>query len=130
VKLVLDTHAAIFALASPRKLGRAARAALARVERGRDEAWIPAAVVVEIVLLHELGRTTVGIAQIRAAIEANSNLHFLPLDLAQLDAFAGTGATRDPFDRLILAAARSIGATLVSKDERLATSGLIEVLWN
>ncbi len=130
MKLVLDTHATVFALAEPSKLGRAARAAMARVEAGRDEAWIPAAVIAEIVLLHQAGRTGIGLAQVRAAMDASGGVRFLALDLAQLDAFAALGSIRDPFDRLILAAARSVGARLVTRDAALAESGLVEALWS
>lgn len=128
-KLILDTHATIFALGAPRRLGRGARAAMTRVEAGRDGAWIPAAAVAEIVLLQQLGRTEIGLSQVRAAMEAAPHLRFLPMDLRQLDEFAGLALIRDPFDRLILAAARAVGGKLVTKDHALAAAGLIEVIW-
>jgi hypothetical protein len=40
---VLDTHALVFALTSPAKLGAGARKAFRHVEAGRDAAWVPAA---------------------------------------------------------------------------------------
>lgn len=42
-KYVIDTHACVFLLAAPRKLGASARTALERVESEHDEAWVPAA---------------------------------------------------------------------------------------
>lgn len=127
---VLDTHACVFALAAPKRLGAAARKALRRVESGHGRAWIPAAVVAEVVLLRELGRTTVGLPELRSAMEGAAELRFLPLDIDQLDQFAALAAIRDPFDRLILGAARSIGAKLISRDAGLAASGLAEVVWS
>jgi len=128
-EFILDTHACLFALAAPKKLGRRARAALRRVDAGRDQAWIPAAVATEIALLRELGRTDIGLPQLRSALENAPNWHFLPLDLDQVDEFSALAAIRDPFDRLIVAAARRRGAKLVSRDERLNETGLVEIVW-
>lgn len=126
---VLDTHALVFALTAPAKLGRRARAALKRVESNRDEAWVPAAVVAELILLRELGRIDVGLAELRSVLEERANVRFLALELAQLDLFRELSGIRDPFDRLIVSAAKSTGAKLLSKDEHLGESHLVEVVW-
>lgn len=127
---VLDTHACIFALAAPRKLGSRARKALESVESGRHLAWIPAAVAAEIVLLRELGRIAIGLPELKAAMEEAPGLRFLPLDLRQLDEFAALGGVRDAFDRLIVAGSRAIGAKLVTRDGRLGELGLVETVWS
>jgi PIN domain nuclease of toxin-antitoxin system len=127
---VLDTHACLFALAQPKKLGKRARAALGRVDRGREQAWVPAAVVAEIVLLRELGRTQVGLPELKSVFQDAASVQFLPLDLEQLDIFSSLASIRDPFDRLIVSATRALDARLVSKDGSLADSGLVEVVWS
>lgn len=127
---VLDTHSAVFALAAPTKLGRGAIAVLRRVNAGRDHAWIPAAAVAEIIMLRELGRLDIGLPQLKASLEATRSFQLLPLDLRQLDIFSTLGAIREPFDRFIVAAARSLDAKLVTKDVALAESGLIETIWS
>jgi len=128
-RYVIDTHACVFLLAGPRKLGTHARRALERVERGDDEGWIPAAVAAEVVLLHELGRIGIGLPHLREAVESVPGLRFLPLDLDQLDQFASLTSIRDAFDRLIVSAARSLKADLITRDEALARSGLVRVVW-
>jgi PIN domain nuclease of toxin-antitoxin system len=115
--------------AAPRKLGADARRALERVESGNDEAWIPAAVVAKIVLLHELGRIRIGLPQLRETFDSVPGLRFLPLDLHQLDQFVSLTSVRDPFDRLIVSAARSLKADLLSRDQELGESGLVRVVW-
>jgi len=127
--VVLDTHACVYALAAPARLGRAARRRLAEVEMGRAIAWIPAAVVAELVLLREMGRIKVGIQELRAAMEDAPALRFLPLDLRQLDEFAAHAAIRDPFDRLIVSACRSVQAELITKDTTLSDTGLVRTIW-
>lgn len=102
---------------------------LKQVETGRAVAWIPAAVVAEIVLLRELGRVRIGLPELRAAVESTSSFRFLALDLRQLDEFAAHSGIRDPFDRLIVSACRVVDARLVTKDEALQESGLVRTLW-
>jgi PIN domain nuclease of toxin-antitoxin system len=126
---VLDTHACIFALAAPAKLGQRARRALKRAELERVSVWIPVAAAAEIVLLRELGRTDLGLPSLRAACERSSSWRVLPLDLEQIDEFASLATIRDPFDRLIVAAARRLRAKLVSRDAAIAESGLVDTIW-
>ena len=128
--LVLDTHACVFAALSPRKLGRRARAAIRRVEAGKDVAWIPAVVAAELVMLTERGRTRYGLPQLSETIADVPGLSFLPLDLEQVDAFSALASIADPFDRLIVAAARVTGAKLISRDEAIAELGVVDVVWD
>lgn len=128
-RYVLDTHACVFSLVAPKRLGARARKALQTVEAGRSEAWIPAAVIAEIVLLRELGRIEIGLAQLKTAMEDAPGLRFLSLDLRQLDEFAALGSIRDPFDRLIAGACRALDAKLVTRDRQLADLGLVQTIW-
>jgi PIN domain nuclease of toxin-antitoxin system len=127
---VLDTHACVFALAAPNKLGQRARRALKRAELERRAVWIPAAAAAEIVLLHELGRMDLGLPALRAASESSASWRVLPLDIEQIDEFASLAAVRDPFDRLIVAAARRLRAKLISRDAQIEASGLVETIWS
>jgi PIN domain nuclease of toxin-antitoxin system len=45
-------------------------------------------------------------------------------------AAGGIAAVRDPFDRLIVAAARSLRRPWLSADDAIAASGLVEVIWH
>jgi PIN domain nuclease of toxin-antitoxin system len=130
VDVVLDTHACIYALSAPARLGRAARRVLQDAEAGGGTVWIPAAVIAEVVLLRELGRARIGLPELKAAIDQASPLRFLPLDLRQLDEFAVLVALRDPFDRLIVSACRAVNAHLVSRDDALQATGLVQIVWS
>lgn len=44
--------------------------------------------------------------------------------------FAPLQTVRDPFDRMILAAARVAGAPLITADEAIHASALVEVVWD
>lgn len=127
---VLDTHALVFALASPSKLGAAARKAFRRIESGHDVAWIPAAVAAEVVLLRELGRIEIGLAELKDVMEEVPTLRFLPTELKQVEDFAALGTVREAFDRFVIAAARSVGGKLITRDQRIVNSGLVQTVWS
>jgi PIN domain nuclease of toxin-antitoxin system len=127
---VLDTHACLFALGAPKKLGRRARRAIEAAEAEGDVIFVPAIVASEIVLLNELGRTELSLPKLRAALDASSSWRFLAIDLAQIDGFSSLSGIRDPFDRLIVSAARCTGSKLVSKDATIAELGLVDVVWS
>lgn len=129
MRYVLDTHALVLALAAPKKLGDDARRVLRRIERGQDEGLVPAAVGAEIAILREIGRTEIGLPEIKAAFADTPALRFLPLDFAQLETFATLQSLRDPFDRLIVSATLATGSRLLSKDVALTKSGLVHVVW-
>jgi PIN domain nuclease of toxin-antitoxin system len=126
---VLDTHACVFSLVAPSKLGRQARRAMEEVEAGASEAFVPAAVAAEMVILRELGRIEIGLAHLKTATEEATSLRFLPLDFRQLDEFAALGSLRDPFDRFIVAATRSLEARLLTRDRAIRDLGLIQTVW-
>jgi PIN domain nuclease of toxin-antitoxin system len=100
------------------------------VEEGASIAWIPAAVVAEIVLLRELGRIAIGFSDIKTAMEQASGFRFLPLDMNQLDEFVALGTIRDAFDRLIVGASRALNAKLVTKDDSIRELGLVQTVWS
>jgi len=126
---VLDTHAFVWYVQG-RRVGRSAGRMLCEVDRGRCRAWIPAIVPVEIVLLRERGRSAIGIPELEATLERNSELQLLPLDLAQAREFALLPGVHDPFDRMIMAAARAVGCPLLSADTGMQESGLLQVVWD
>ncbi len=126
---VLDTHAYLLGVTAPKKLGKDALRILRRIERGEDEGLIPAAVAAEIVMLAELGRTEIGLPELKASVQDTPGLRFLSLDLAQLEVFSGLRNIRDPFDRLIASAALATGSRLITKDSLLSDSGLVDAVW-
>ena len=126
---VLDTHALVWYLRG-RRVGKGAGRVMREIDRGRSRAWIPAIVPVEVALLCERGRSAIGVPEVEASMARNPALQVLPLDFAQAKEFALLRGVTDPFDRLIMAAARSIGCSMVTADERIAASGLVEVIWD
>ncbi len=126
----VDTHALIWYLSRPKRLGRSARRVLREVDAGRAVALIPAIVVIELTLLREAGRQTIGTAQLEALFAAQPAFRFLGLDVPQALEFLALQTIRDPFDRMILAAARTSGAPLLTADATIQQSALVETIWD
>jgi PIN domain nuclease of toxin-antitoxin system len=114
VKLLLDTHALLWALAEPERLTEEAREA---VRDGRNEVLVSAASVWEISIKQAAGK-------LRAPddlldVTADAGFGSLPI-LARHALAAGTLSAhhRDPFDRMLIAQAREEALTIVTRDQR------------
>jgi len=129
VRLVADTHAVVWHLTAPRRLGDAARRAFAAADEGRWLCCVPAIALVEIALLKERNRVAIGVAQVLRALAGHSGFAILALDAEQSAEFAALVGMKDPMDRLVLAAARATGARLVSADDVFDGHG-VERIWD
>jgi PIN domain nuclease of toxin-antitoxin system len=127
--LVADTHAFVWHLVEPRRIGREARRLLALADQGRRLCYVPAIVLVEVWLLHERGRLRIGPGQMLERVSGHPGYAILPLDVEQSVEFGALPGIRDPMDRLIVAAARVTGSRLVSADQLLGGYG-VEVAWD
>lgn len=127
ITLVADTHALVWHLTAPERLGRGARRAFAAVDGGRWLCHVPAVALVEIALLGERGRLRIGPAQVLDAITGHPGYAFLAVDVAQVVEFASLPGVRDPLDRLVVAAARATGARLLSAGAALDGHGVPRV---
>lgn len=116
VRLVADTHAIVWRLTAPAKLGRAAQRAFEAADSGRWLCCLPAIVLVEVALLRERGRIGVRPEDVLRAVQGRRGYAVLALDAEQSLEFSALVGIKDPMDRMVLAAARVSGARLVSSD--------------
>ena len=127
--IVLDTHALVWWAVGDRRLSAPAlRAIKAAVKAGG--LFASAISVMEIATAVRRGRLTlsVPVEQWLADLRALPELRLAPVS-AEIAALAGSfdgGMHGDPADRIIAATARTLGAKLVTADERL--HGLPEVV--
>lgn len=127
--ILLDTHAWIYMMDDPKRLGRGARKAIAKTER----IGVAAVSMWELALLVEKGRVKLDrelLEWIRDAL-AQPRVELVPL----LPAIVATahqlrGALEgDPADRIIVATALVEGVKLVTKDNAITESGVVPVVW-
>lgn len=126
----IDTHALIWYLSRPKRLGRAASRLLRQADTGRAEILVPAIVPIELILLREAGRNVIGVPQVEALVAAQPAFKLHPLEITQASEFVLLESLTDPFDRLIVAAARGAGVPLITADMTIDESALVETIWD
>lgn len=110
---MLDTHIAV-ALYDGRTAGLSHRA-LQAIDR--QPVFVSPAVLLELELLHEIGRVRVGAATIAGRLETELSIRVAAERFRDIAVEALAYAfTRDPFDRLIVAHAACLKAPLVTHD--------------
>lgn len=120
--LLVDTHALIWLTDGSRKLGERSKAAIRQAYR-EDRATISAITPWEIALLVSKGRVTLG----QDVLDWIDTVLAVPgLRLTPLEPEIAVESTRlpiemhpDPADRILVATARQLGATLVTADQEL-----------
>lgn len=129
---VTDTHPLIwYAAAAKRKLSRRAAGAFAACEAGAAVIHVPVAVVIETEFLNKARRIEVQ-GTLRRWWLALEAAHFAFAPILADDVFTANELPwehRDIYDRLIVAAARRLGVSVITCDEEIARSGLVRVTW-
>ena len=139
MKLLLDTHIALWAVTDSPKLGAVARELILAPE---NSIYVSAASVWEIAIKYALnvggldvtgsargraGRGDMPVSAARAAeLFALSDYQPLPMDWAHaqaVSALPNMKAHANPFDRMLIAQARSEGLTLLTRDAAVADYG-------
>jgi PIN domain nuclease of toxin-antitoxin system len=124
LRLLLDTHAALWFLARDTRLSETARDQLLDAD---NRVLLSAAVVWEVAVKRSLGKLDVPSDYVSHLLDAGVQ----PLAIGIDHAAAVEGLAwhhRDPFDRMLVAQAQVERATIVSGDATLATYG-VPVVW-
>jgi PIN domain nuclease of toxin-antitoxin system len=98
-----------------------------------DRLWVSAISAWEVALLVQRGRLELRlpVREWVARSEALSGMHFLPVDTAIcLRSVELAGLHQDPADRMIVASAELLAATLVTRDERLQRYADVATVWD
>lgn len=119
---LLDTHVLVRHLEGSQKIGRRTRVTIEAAVMA-DEAWVSAITPWEIALLVSKGRLQLEcdvMDWIRAAL-AKPGIHLVPIEpeIAVASTRLPFHMHPDPADRILVASARHLGATLITADHRL-----------
>ena len=130
--IVLDTHAWVWWLGNPRRLSPRARKAIAQA-MDQGSVHVSSISTWEVALLVERGRLelTMAVDDWLARAEALPFMTFVPVDnrIALTAVRLPPPFHADPADRIIVATAMTLGATLVTRDERIRAYPLVRTLW-
>lgn len=130
---VTDTHPLVYHLIGlDRKLGRRAKAVFGRVDRGVDRLLVPFTVLEEIMLLSEAGkiRLRVPFKELLLSLMQAENFDLGENDADLLLEASALVGIRDPYDRMIVAQARTAGFPLVTADQEIRNSSLVRTVWD
>ncbi len=132
--IVLDTHALIWWVTEPKRIAAKARRAIQATETAGEKAIVSSISIWEIAMLVAAGRLELTF-EVNAWVELVESLPFLsfmPVDnrIATRAVHLAQFAHKDPADRIIVATALGLGATLITADQRLRDYGAVTTLWD
>src|SRR5271169_1496436 len=128
--ILLDTHVVAWAADDLKRLSRNAASAIRRARRGGGLA-VSGITLWELAQLVARGRVQVfGSVEtsVRALIEDMTVIPITP-EIAALAMQFPDDYPHDPVDRIIGATARAEGMILVTRDERIRRSSLLQTVW-
>jgi PIN domain nuclease of toxin-antitoxin system len=128
---VTDTHPLIFYAAQSGVLGSRARRLFDAAENQQSLLYVPAAAIWETSLLARVGKVNLRRSVRIFFDELFSNPAYQPFDLTAEQVYLADELrfTRDPFDGLIVAAARTLDVPLITRDAVIRASAAVRVIW-
>ncbi|MFO1350391.1 MAG: type II toxin-antitoxin system VapC family toxin [Gammaproteobacteria bacterium] len=119
MRILLDTHVFLWAVAMPERLSKAASDVL---QDAGVEVWLSVVSAWEIEIKTGLGKLTLQrtLGEILAEEQSVNGLGVLPMRLSHVLTLGQLPVLhRDPFDRLLIAQARVENLTLVTADQQI-----------
>jgi PIN domain nuclease of toxin-antitoxin system len=126
---VADTHALIFYLSEPARLGSRARKAFAEAVRGEAEIVLPVIIFAELIFAVERGRVKLDVASVVRQVKDTSFFQVAPLTLEHLLAIRTMTAIGELHDRIIAAEALARQSGLITRDANVRKSGIVSTVW-
>lgn len=129
---VVDTHSFVFFASGNRKrLGTASRRIFDQAALGKGTLCLPSVVLFEIAQLVERGvlKASMPWDAWVALVRRAGFLRVEPLEMDDVLRAASLSFLVDPFDRLIVGTALRLGAPLITADERISRSGVVQVVY-
>ena len=126
---VADTHALLWYLGGSPMLGVAARIAFDEAANGTSQVSVPAIALAELVSLAEKRRGAIDLTRLVATLRSAAGFRLTSLSPEVALRTQFLTALPDIHDRLIVAEALETGATLITRDQLIATSGLAPTVW-
>ena len=126
---IVDTHTLFWYVRYPHQLSPAADAVFRLAAAGLARIIVPAIVVAEFYYLTQKSGSPITPSTLFAYINQSTEFVFSELGQAQLEGMEQIADVPEMHDRLISAEALVYQAPVISKDEALRTSGLVDIIW-
>jgi PIN domain nuclease of toxin-antitoxin system len=126
---ITDTHSLLWAFTRPRKLGDNARRAFEEIANGESSLLIPVIVLAELIFTIENKPVQGDLDDILIGVQNSPNVEFIDFDYESTMRLRDLETIPEMHDRMIVATAVEYGATVITADESITTSGVVEVIW-
>lgn len=126
---VTDTHALFWYLINSPLLGAGASGAFDEADNGRALIYIPAIVLAELYFLNEKKQRPIDFGTKYQRLEQSRQFVLLPFFPATMLDFDTCKSVNEMHDRMIVADARRLNATLITRDYEITASGLVQTIW-
>ena len=129
---VADTHALVWHLFNPKRLGPTALQAFKDVENGKASLTIPLVVIAETAMVIEKGRITATLTQFEKLLDTmqhSHNYHVGTLTIETVQIAIKYKQISGIFDRLIVAETQLLNAYLITRDEEIQNASIVPIVW-
>ncbi len=131
--ILLDTHSWIWFIDAPEVLGKQAAAAIEKARLDREVIHISCISTWEVHMLAAKGRLSMAVAPALwvTRCERLSFIRFHPVNnpIAHLAVTACATMHADPADRIIVATALYLGASVVTRDDKIKGCSIVNCIW-
>lgn len=125
---VADAHAIIWYFIDDPRLSQNARQAFEQTITA-GVIIIPTIVLAEIMYISQKGRISITFEETLSHIEMYENFHIAALELDILKVAASVSADLEMHDKLIVATTLHFDAHLITKDEQITQSKIVNTVW-
>jgi len=126
---IADTHSLAWYFTKSKKLGRKALQVFRDSTSGEGIIIVPTVVLAEIMDISEKKRIKVDYEEILERIENSNNFEIYSLDVDVLRVARNITTIPELHDRIVIATAKLLDAKLLTKDENIQKSGIVEIVW-
>jgi PIN domain nuclease of toxin-antitoxin system len=132
VKIVADSHAIVWHLQGSERLSPAAATALAEAE-ATDGVVVSVATLIDLWYVIQTTKklADADLAKLRDLLASSPAFTLRPIDLAVVNATTSIprDLLTDPWDRFIVATARTLAVALITRDRAIRDSRLVPTIW-
>jgi PIN domain nuclease of toxin-antitoxin system len=128
---VSDTHSLVYHILNKKSgFGKNAKRIFLHAESSQTVVFVPSIVLWEVVLLMESGRLRLyqSFEHWCRGLQNHSGFNIIALDWLDVNE-ARSVSISDPFDRLIVGTALRLDMPLITRDQQIVESGLVETIW-
>ena len=124
-----DSHSLIWYLTEDKKLGKNALSIFTKADNGEITIIVPTIVLAEIIYICEKKKVELEIKRVVDKIKSSLNYLSYNLDIETLEAVISLKGIFEMHDRILVATAKLLNATLITKDEEIITSNVVRTIW-